>query len=55
MTEVSSNEKLSRKGMVAPPRFGATDDYLAALLFGSISTAKEFESRFIELNPEEAI
>lgn len=39
--------------MVAPPRFGTTEDYLAALLFGSISAAKEFESRYIELNPEE--
>ena len=53
MTEVSSNEKLSRRGLVAPPRFGTTDDYLAALLFGSISAAKEFESRYLELNPEE--
>lgn len=53
MTEVSSNEKLSRMRMVAPPRFEFTDEYLAALLFGSISAAKEFESRYLELNPSE--
>lgn len=52
MTEVSSNEKLSRSRMVAPPRFGTTDDYLAALLFGSIFAANEFAYRYLELNPE---
>lgn len=53
ITTVSTNEKLSRMRMVAPPRFGTTDDYLAALLFGSISAAKEFETRYLELNPPE--
>lgn len=53
MTPISTNEKLYRVRVVAPPRFGTTDDYLAALLFGSTSSAKEFESRYLELNPEE--
>lgn len=52
MTEIASNEKLSRKNMVAPPRFEATEDYLAALLFGSNSAVEEFVSRYKELNPE---
>lgn len=53
MTPISSNEKLYRVRVVAPPRFEFTDEYLAALLFGSISAAKEFESRYLELNPSE--
>ena len=52
MTSISTNEKLSRMRMVAPPRFDSTDDYLAALIFGSLSAGAEFGSRFLELNPE---
>ena len=50
MTLISTNEKLSRMRMVAPPRFDSTDDYLAALIFGSLSAVSEFASRFLEVN-----
>lgn len=50
MTEISTNEKLSRMRMVAPPRFDSTDDYLAALIFGSTSAALEFAVIFEEVN-----
>lgn len=50
MTLISTNEKLSRMRMVAPPRFDSTDDYLAALIFGSLSAVSEFASRFVEVN-----
>ena len=51
MTLVSTNEKLSRMKMVAPPRFDTSDDYLAALIFGSLAAASDFASRFLEVNP----
>ena len=51
MTAVSTNEKLSRMRMVAPPRFDTSDDYLAALIFGSLAAASDFASRFLEVNP----
>lgn len=50
MTEISTNEKLSRMRMVAPPRFDTSDDYLAALIFGSLAAASNFASRFLEVN-----
>ena len=52
MTPISSNEKLYRVRVVAPPRFDTTGDALAALIFGSLSAGAEFGSRFLELNPE---
>ena len=50
MTEVSTNEKLSRMRMVAPPRFDTTDIALAALIFGSTSAGSDFAARFLEVN-----
>lgn len=51
ITAVSTNEKLSRMRMVAPPRFDTSEDYLAALIFGSLAAASNFASRFLEVNP----
>lgn len=52
MTPISTNEKLYRVRVVAPPRFILTDDGLATLIFGSLSAGAEFGSRFLKLNPE---
>lgn len=50
MTPISTNEKLYRVRMVAPPRFDTTDDALAVLIFGSLSAGSDFASRFLEVN-----
>ena len=51
MTEIVSNEKLSSRELVAPPRFADTEDYLASLLFGSNSATVELGTKFKLLNP----
>ena len=50
MTPISTNEKLYRVRVVAPPRFDTTDIALAALIFGSTSAGSEFAARFLEVN-----